>query len=159
MKKPYEQTITLLATALQHLLVVTCRTRRNCQKIFVAPKPFLSVLTISLGLGSIMNNIYICTYDNFTPHIPYFLFFPVYFGLTFVDLDLVLLLTCADWMRSRATSNFDRFALSRLSKCNFADIYIFYVLLDIMMQCITLILDFLCCRKYFFLISSLYIVW
>ena len=125
---------------------------RNCQKIFVAPKPFLSVLTISFGVGSIMNNIYICTYDNFTPHIPYFLYFPVYFGLTFVELDLALLLTCTDWMHSRATSNFDRFALSRLSKCNFADIFIFYILLDIKMQCITLILEFLCC-----LISSLYI--
>ena len=85
-----EKTITLLATALQRLLVVTCRTKRNCwncQKIFVPPKLFLSVLTISLGIGSIMNNIIICTYDNFTPHIPYFLYFPVYFGLTFVELD------------------------------------------------------------------------
>ena len=44
-------------------------------KIFVAPKPFLSVLTISLGVGSIMNNIYIWPYDNFTPHIPYFPFY------------------------------------------------------------------------------------
>ena len=108
------------------------------------------MLTISFGVGSIMNNVYICIYDNFTSRIPSFLYFPVYFGLTFVELVLALLLTCADWMRSRATSNFDRFALSRLSKCNFANIFIFYVLLDIMMQCITLILDFLCC-----LISSL----
>ena len=45
-------------------------------------------------------------------------------------------------MCSRVTNNFDRFALSRLSKCNFAYIFIFYVLLDIMMQCITLILLF-----------------
>ena len=81
---------------------------------------------------------------NFTPHILYFLYFPVYFGLTFVELDLALLLTCADWMRSRVTNNFDRLALSRLSKCNFADIFIFYVLLDIIMQCITLILEVLC---------------
>ena len=79
---------------------------------------------------------------NFTPHIRYFLYFLVYFGLTFVELDLALLLTCADWIRSWAMSNFDRFALSKLSKCNFADIFIFYVFLDIMMQCITLIFLF-----------------
>ena len=39
--------------------------------------------------------------------------------------------SCADWMRSRAKgdSSFDSFALSMLSKCNFADIFIFNVLL------------------------------
>ena len=72
-----EKTVTVLAIAFQRLLVVTCRNCRSCQKIFVAPKPFLWVLTISLGLGSIINNIYIGTFDHFTPQIPYFLSFHV----------------------------------------------------------------------------------
>ena len=35
--------------------------------------------------------------------------------------------SCADWIRSRANGDkqFDRFALSMLSKCNFVDIFIF----------------------------------
>ena len=101
-----------------------------------------------------MNNIYISTYDSFTPHVPYFLYFPVYFGLTFVELDPQVIIssfhqpvrlrkmheselltkatcrpevgTCADWMRSWVMAmSIDSFALSRLSKCSFADIFIF----------------------------------
>ena len=118
----YRQPITFLATTLQCRLVVTSGTRFQLSKrfidVFVTPSQ-----TISLGVGSIMNNIYICTYDNFAPH------FPVSFGLTFMKLepeviisslhqairlrkmqetDLLTKATCrpevgtyADWMRSR----------------------------------------------------------
>ena len=51
----------------------------GCQKIIRRFQTILSVLTISGGLGSIIKNIYIGTYDIFTPPIPCFLYFPLYF--------------------------------------------------------------------------------
>ena len=89
--------------------------------------------------------------NNFTPHAPYFLYFPVYCGLTFVELDIEVIIsslhqpvrlwkmhetelltkaicrpevgTCTDWMRSRVMAMSNLF--NRLSKCSFADIFIF----------------------------------
>ena len=80
--------------------------------------------------------------NKFTPYAPYFLYFPVYFGLTFVELDPEVVVsslhqpvrlrkmhetelftkatcrteveTCADWMRSRVM------AMSNLTGCQSA---------------------------------------
>ena len=84
---------------------------------------------------------------NFTPHIPYFLYFPVYFGLTFVELDLALLLTCADWMRIGVTNNFDRFAFNRGCQSVISPIYSFlrtFRHYDAMHYSYSLILEVLC---------------
>ena len=94
--------------------------------------------------------------NNFTPHAPYFLYFPVYFGLTFVELDLEMIIssfhqpvrvrkmhetvlltkatcipevgTCADWMRSRVM------AMSNLTGCQ-SSVSPIYSFLHTITQC------------------------